>query len=79
MILKKSILNIPVVGISKGGAHSQSASKTDVLVFPAKLKKSIREILISQKNLFQQVRNEAHRFSIKALRRAQSNFYEERK
>lgn len=62
---------IPVLGISKSGRHSQSSAGMDTLVFSAKLKKSVKEILSSQKKLFQQVRNEAHRFSIKALRKSQ--------
>ncbi len=40
---------IAVVGVSKSGIHSQSSAKMDVLVFPAKMKKSVREILASQK------------------------------
>lgn len=76
-VLKKVGVHIPVIGISKSGRHAQSTASKDVLIFQAGLKKSVRELLTSQKKFFQQVRNEAHRFSIKALR--QSQIYAKRK
>lgn len=69
--LKNAGVNIPVIGLAKIGGHSQSAAKEDILIFETGLKKPIHGILYSQKNLFQQIRNEAHRFSIKALRKSQ--------
>jgi len=71
-ILKKTFVNIPVVGISKAGKHAQSASTNDKLIFQTGLKKPLREILTTQKRLFQQVRNEAHRFSLKHVRKSQT-------
>jgi excinuclease ABC subunit C len=54
-------INIPFVGISKFGA--------DKLVFPAKTKKSIRDLTESIKKLLLSVRDEAHRFSLKSSRK----------
>ncbi len=68
---KNAEVNIPVIGLAKIGGHSQSVANEDILIFETGLKKPIRGILFSQKKLFQQVRNEAHRFSLKALRRSQ--------
>ncbi len=69
--LKNAGVNLPVIGLVKIYGHSQSAAKEDILIFETGLKKPIRGILYSQKRLFQQVRNEAHRFSLKALRKSQ--------
>ncbi|MFC1751584.1 GIY-YIG nuclease family protein [Patescibacteria group bacterium] len=67
-IIKENKLSITVVGISKAGKHAQSSSVDDKLIISRGIKKSVREVILSQKKLFQRVRNEAHRFSIKAVR-----------
>lgn len=69
-ILKKNGLTITILGLSKAGKHSQSAAAEDIVVFERGVKISVREMLASQKKLFQKIRNEAHRFVIKALRKA---------
>lgn len=56
---------MPVVGLSKAGKHSASSAKDDKLVI-LNAKKVGKDILVSSKKLFQQVRDEAHRFAIKA-------------
>lgn len=58
---KKNHINIPYVGISK--------FSNDKLVFPAKTKKSIKELTESIKKLLLSVRDEAHRFSLKSSRK----------
>lgn len=68
-VLKKNGLAITIIGLSKAGKHSQSAASEEVVVFERGLKTSVREVLMSQKKLFQKVRNEAHRFAIKAVRK----------
>lgn len=68
-VLKKAGFSIITLGISKAGQHSQSRASEDKLVFRADLKKSLRDLLASQKKLFQRVRNEAHRFAIKHARK----------
>lgn len=70
-VLKNNGLAVTVVGLSKAGKHSQSAASEDVVIFERGLKISVREAMLSQKNLFQKIRNEAHRFAIKALRKAE--------
>ncbi|MDD5032579.1 MAG: GIY-YIG nuclease family protein [Candidatus Pacebacteria bacterium] len=69
-VLRLVGLKIPVVGLSKAGLHSASASRQDKLVFSAAIKKPVREMIISQKKLLQQVRNEAHRFSLRAQKKS---------
>ncbi|MDO8555063.1 MAG: GIY-YIG nuclease family protein [bacterium] len=69
-VLKKNGLAVTVVGLSKAGKHSQSAASEDVVIFERGLKISVREAMLSQKKLFQKIRNEAHRFALKALRKA---------
>ncbi len=60
-VLKKRNIAIPIVGISKFAG--------DKLVFPAKTKKSIKELIQNSENLLLKVREESHRFAIKASRR----------
>ncbi|MDD2732285.1 MAG: hypothetical protein PHI53_03780 [Candidatus Pacebacteria bacterium] len=60
-ILEKNNLNIPLVGISKFG--------NDKLVFPKDTKKSVKELIEGLKEVLLKVRNEAHRFGLKASRR----------
>lgn len=59
--LKKSGVNIPILGISK--LHG------DRLVFPAGTKKAFRDLAEFSKNLFLKVRDEAHRFANFARKR----------
>lgn len=59
-ILKSLYLNMPLVGISK---YSK-----DKLVFPAELKKNLKELISNNKDLLLKIRNEAHRFSLKSSR-----------
>lgn len=67
-VLKKGGINLPVVGLSKAGKHAASAAAEDKLIV-ANVKKAGRELIVASRNLFQQVRNEAHRFAISAQRR----------
>ena len=69
--LAKRNLFIPVVGLSKAGKHAGSAYATDKLV-AVNAKKIGKELLISSKKLFQEVRNEAHRFAVSFNRRRRS-------
>ncbi|PIR87019.1 MAG: hypothetical protein COU11_02200 [Candidatus Harrisonbacteria bacterium CG10_big_fil_rev_8_21_14_0_10_49_15] len=62
-VLKQANVYVPVVGLSKGGKHAGSAYATDKLVI-ANAKPVGRELLAGSKKLFQEVRNEAHRFAI---------------
>ncbi|MDP3880752.1 MAG: GIY-YIG nuclease family protein [bacterium] len=69
----KNVLNmfgmhLPIVGLSKAGKHSKSSAKDDKLVI-LNAKKVGKDILVSSKKLFQQVRDEAHRFSINFQRK----------
>lgn len=64
--LKKLDINVPLVGISKFGG--------DQLVFPPKIKSSLKELIQSMKNTLLKVREEAHRFAIKASRRQRKIF-----
>jgi len=66
-VLKERNIVIPVVGLSKSGVHSASSS-ADKLV-AVNLKKTGKELIQDSKKLFQQVRNEAHRFAISASKR----------
>lgn len=54
-------VNISLAGISKFGK--------DKLVFPAKTRKSLKELINSAKNVLLEARNEAHRFALKSSRR----------
>lgn len=62
-VLSRRHISIPVVGLAKGGKHAASAYATDKLVI-ANTKKIGKDLLINSKKLFQEVRNEAHRFAI---------------
>jgi len=59
--LSKQNINIPLVGISKYAG--------DKLVYPAGVKKSIKDLAQMNRNILLQVRDEAHRFGLKASRR----------
>lgn len=71
-------INIPLVGISKyGGAVPTSGrgesrpakAGRDKLVFPAKTRKTIKQLIEIKRGLLLKIRNEAHRFAISAGRR----------
>ncbi len=62
-ILKNKNIIIPVVGLAKKGGHSASAYSQDKLII-TNTKKSTRELLSGSKKIFQEIRNEAHRFAI---------------
>jgi excinuclease ABC subunit C len=59
---------VPVVGLNKSGQHAASAGQGDKLV-ALNAKKTGKELLLGSKKLFQEVRNEAHRFAIGFNRR----------
>ena len=59
-LFKSRQITIPLIGISK--------LQNDRLIFPLKTKKSIKDLAESMKNIFLQVRDEAHRFALKAHR-----------
>ena len=67
-VLKARGIILPIVGLSKAGKHAASAAGQDKLV-AANVKKTGRELIAASRNLFQQVRNEAHRFAIGFQRR----------
>ena len=75
--LRKLNVAIPVVGISKyiGAKHKNCGPRFnksghgDKLIFPPKTKKSLKDLAEASKNLLLEVREEAHRFAIKASRR----------
>lgn len=58
---KKQNINIPLVGVSKYGG--------DKLVFPIQTKKSVKDLAQLNKNILLQLRDEAHRFGLRASRR----------
>ncbi len=60
--LGEAKINIPLVGISK--------YQNDKLVFPRKIKKTIRSLIEEQKETLLKVREEAHRFAIKFSRQS---------
>lgn len=66
-VLKEYNVIVPVVGLSKSGIHSAASSADKLVILNAK--KVGKELLIGSKKLFQQIRNEAHRFAIKSNRR----------
>ncbi len=73
-VLKKHGHILPVVGLSKAGKHAASSAGEDKFVV-ANGGKVGKELILASRNLFQQVRNEAHRFSISAQRkRAKKGF-----
>lgn len=57
----------PVVGLAKSGRHAASAHAEDKLV-ALNVKSMGKEVISTSKRLFQQVRNEAHRFCLRASR-----------
>jgi excinuclease ABC subunit C len=59
---------VPVIGLNKSGKHAASAGQGDKLV-ALNAKKTGKELLLGSKKLFQEVRNEAHRFAIGFSRR----------
>lgn len=61
-ILKSIGVNIPVIGVSK--------LRGDALVFRAGAKKSFRDLALASKNVLLALRDEAHRFSRAAHRKA---------
>jgi excinuclease UvrABC nuclease subunit len=67
-VLKKHGHILPVVGLSKAGQHSASSAGGDKFVV-ANAGKAGKELIIASRNLFQQVRNESHRFAINAQRK----------
>jgi excinuclease UvrABC nuclease subunit len=66
-IFKKYGHLLPIVGLSKAGKHAASAASGDKFVI-ANVKKTGKELILASRNLFQQVRNESHRFAIRAQR-----------
>lgn len=60
-VLERRNINIPLVGISKYGG--------DKLVFPVNIKKNVRELIESNKDVLLAVREESHRFSLKSSRK----------
>jgi excinuclease ABC subunit C len=54
---------VPVVGLNKSGRHAASAGGEDKLV-ALNAKNVGKDLLLGSKKLFQEVRNEAHRFAI---------------
>ncbi|TSC96527.1 MAG: Excinuclease ABC subunit C [Parcubacteria group bacterium Athens0714_26] len=72
-VLAKNNIFAPVVGLAKTGGHSASAYTHDKLVI-ANSKKSVRELILASKMLFQSVRNEAHRFAINYNIKKRNNF-----
>lgn len=67
ILLKRNIF-VPIVGIAKILGHSGWAAEGDRLIFE-NIKPSVRKLMITSRLLFQQVRNEAHRFAISFQRR----------
>jgi len=75
-ILKKRNIDIPLVGISKymGAAHKMGEPRPDLsgrdkLIFPPKIKSSLKELIQATKGTLLKVRDEAHRFALKTSRR----------
>jgi len=64
-VLEARHINIPFVGISKYAG--------DKLVFSKKTKKTFRQMVENMKPILLKVREEAHRFAIKASRRKRGN------
>lgn len=73
-VLKRHGHVLPVVGLSKGGRHAASAAAEDKLVV-ANVKKTGKELIVASRNLFQQVRNESHRFAINAQRKRSKRIF----
>jgi excinuclease ABC subunit C len=64
-VFEEHQINIPLVGISKFG--------NDKLVFPAKTKKSLRELICVIKPILLKSREEAHRFALNFSRKKRYN------
>lgn len=62
-ILTQQNIFIPIIGIAKILGHSGSAYGGDKLFFE-NTKPSVKKLLLASRLLFQQVRNESHRFAI---------------
>ncbi len=62
-VLMERNIFVPIVGIAKTLGHSGSAAEGDRLFFE-NTKPSVKKLLFSSRQLFQQARNEAHRFAI---------------
>lgn len=60
-IFQESKINIPFVGVSK--------YQNDKIIFPKNTKKSLKNLIESQKDIILKVRNEAHRFAKKFSRK----------
>jgi len=67
-VLTERNIFIPIVGIAKILGHSGSAAVGDKLFFE-NTKPRTKKLLLNSKILFQQVRNEAHRFAISFQRK----------
>ena len=67
-VLSELNIFVPIVGIAKILGHSGSAAEADNLIFE-NAKPSVKKLLLSSRQLLQQVRNEAHRFAISFQRR----------
>ncbi|MEK7197864.1 MAG: hypothetical protein AAB648_00165, partial [Patescibacteria group bacterium] len=67
-VLEKRNIFIPIVGIAKILGHSGSAAVGDKF-FLENTKPRTKKLLLNSKMLFQQVRNEAHRFAISFQRK----------
>ena len=67
-VLAEQNIFIPIVGIAKILGHSGSAAVGDKL-FLENTKPRMKKLLLNSKILFQQVRNEAHRFAISFQKR----------
>ncbi|KKS88390.1 MAG: Excinuclease ABC C subunit domain protein [Parcubacteria group bacterium GW2011_GWC1_43_11] len=67
-VLAKRNIFVPVIGIVKILGHSGSAAEGDKLYFQ-NTKPSVKKILLTSRQVLQQVRNEAHRFAISFQRR----------
>ena len=69
-VLAAHKLYVPVIGLSKGGKHAASAYATDKFV-ALNVKSIGKDVLATSKKLFQEIRNEAHRFAIGFQRKRQ--------
>ncbi|MBI2635234.1 MAG: GIY-YIG nuclease family protein [Parcubacteria group bacterium] len=70
-VLSELNIFVPIVGIAKVLGHSGRAAIGDKLFFE-NTKPRIKKLLLNSRILFQQVRNEAHRFAISFQRRRRS-------
>jgi excinuclease ABC subunit C len=70
-VIKLRGYDIPVVGLAKTGGHSASAHGEDKLVILG-ASKNVRDLILANKRILQQVRNEAHRFATAFNRKKRS-------